>query len=163
MHGMDDGPWTALGHVRLVPRRLGRDDGGDDVPLGRPDRRAVRAHDQERLPLAPVAFTAGYLLTWAAAGVAAFLIGGADRLAGESSPGTTPARMLAGATLLVAAVYELTPLKNVCLGKCRSPLGFLLGSWRDGWLGALRMGRRTAPGASAVAGPSWPHCSRWAS
>jgi predicted metal-binding membrane protein len=42
--------------------------------------------------------------------------------------------------LLLAAGYELTPLKNVCLGKCRSPLGTLLGSWRDGWTGALRMG-----------------------
>ena len=42
----------------------------------------------------------------------------------------------------MAAVYELTPLKNVCLGKCRSPLGTLLGSWRDGWSGALRMGAK---------------------
>ena len=39
-------------------------------------------------------------------------------------------------------VYELTPLKEVCLGKCRSPLGFLLGSWRPGRSGALRMGAR---------------------
>jgi predicted metal-binding membrane protein len=42
----------------------------------------------------------------------------------------------------VAAVYELTPLKDVCLGKCRSPLGFLLGAWREGRSGALRMGAR---------------------
>ena len=42
----------------------------------------------------------------------------------------------------MAAAYELTPLKNVCLGKCRSPLGTLLGSWRDGWSGALRMGAK---------------------
>ena len=42
----------------------------------------------------------------------------------------------------MAAAYELTPLKNVCLSKCRSPLGLLLGSWRDGWSGALRMGMR---------------------
>ena len=49
-------------------------------------------------------------------------------------------RWVAGATLLIAAVYELTPLKDACLGKCRSPLGLLLGSWRDGWSGALRMG-----------------------
>ena len=49
-------------------------------------------------------------------------------------------RWVAGATLLVAAAYELTPLKDVCLGKCRSPLGFLLGSWRDGRSGALQMG-----------------------
>jgi predicted metal-binding membrane protein len=47
-----------------------------------------------------------------------------------------------GVTLVVAAVYELTPLKDVCLGKCRSPLGFLLGSWRDGKLGGLTMGLR---------------------
>ena len=49
-------------------------------------------------------------------------------------------RWVAGATLLAAAVYELTPFKNVCLSKCRSPLGFLLTSWRNGPAGALRMG-----------------------
>jgi len=46
--------------------------------------------------------------------------------------------------LLAAALYELTPLKDVCLGKCRSPLGFLLGTWRDGRRGALEMGARHA-------------------
>jgi len=51
-------------------------------------------------------------------------------------------RPVAGAILILAAGYELTPLKNVCLGKCRSPLGTLLGSWRDGWSGALRMGAK---------------------
>ncbi|HXH97116.1 MAG TPA: DUF2182 domain-containing protein, partial [Gaiellaceae bacterium] len=51
-------------------------------------------------------------------------------------------RWVAGATLLLAAVYQLTPLKDACLGKCRSPLGFLLGSWRSGHAGALRMGAR---------------------
>jgi predicted metal-binding membrane protein len=49
---------------------------------------------------------------------------------------------VAGATLLAAAAYELTPLKDVCLGKCRSPLGFLLGNWRAGRAGALQMGAR---------------------
>ena len=51
-------------------------------------------------------------------------------------------RWIAGVTLVVAAVYELTPFKDVCLGKCRSPLGFLLGSWRDGRRGAFRMGAK---------------------
>jgi predicted metal-binding membrane protein len=46
--------------------------------------------------------------------------------------------------LLVAALYELTPLKDVCLGKCRSPLGFLIGTWRDGVRGAFSMGYRHA-------------------
>jgi predicted metal-binding membrane protein len=51
-------------------------------------------------------------------------------------------RWVAATTLVVAALYELTPLKDVCLGKCRSPLGLLLGSWRDGIRGALGMGVR---------------------
>ena len=51
-------------------------------------------------------------------------------------------RWVAGGTLLVAAAYEVTPLKDVCLDKCRSPLGFLLGAWRDGRSGALQMGAR---------------------
>lgn len=42
----------------------------------------------------------------------------------------------------MATAYELTPLKEACLGKCRSPLGFLLGCWRDGFSGALQMGIR---------------------
>jgi predicted metal-binding membrane protein len=49
---------------------------------------------------------------------------------------------VAGATLLVAAAYEVTPLKDACLGHCRSPLGFLLGAWRDGRAGAVSMGAR---------------------
>jgi len=51
-------------------------------------------------------------------------------------------RWVAAVTLLAAAVYELTPLKDVCLGKCRSPLGVLLGTWRDGPSGALQMGMK---------------------
>ena len=68
--------------------------------------------------------------------------GGRHRAVGADLAWEHAGRPLAGATLLVAAVYELTPLKNVCLGKCRSPLGALLGSWRGGWSGALRMGAK---------------------
>ena len=78
-----------------------------------------------------------------AAGLAAFAVaraGGA--IAGDVLAWDRAGRWLAGATLLTAAAYELTPLKDVCLRKCRSPLGFLLGSWRDGLGGALNMGAR---------------------
>ncbi len=51
-------------------------------------------------------------------------------------------RWVAAATLVSAAVYELTPLKDVCLGKCRSPLGALMRTWRGGVRGALSMGVR---------------------
>ena len=46
----------------------------------------------------------------------------------------------AGGALLLAGVYELTPLKDVCLRHCRSPLHFLLHDWREGRVGAFRMG-----------------------
>jgi predicted metal-binding membrane protein len=91
----------------------------------------------------PLLFSGAYLLVWGTAGLAAY---GACRV-GRSALGSDLAwhaggRWFAGAVLALAAVYELTPLKGLCLAKCRSPLGFLLGTWRDGNLGALAMGTR---------------------
>ena len=52
-----------------------------------------------------------------------------------------PATILAvGGALVLAGLYQLSPLKSVCLGKCRSPMSFLLSSWRDGYVGSVRMG-----------------------
>ena len=46
-----------------------------------------------------------------------------------------------GATLLLlAGVYQLTPIKHACLRTCQSPLGFLMSRWRTGWPGAFVMG-----------------------
>ena len=67
---------------------------------------------------------------------------GVGRVSGDPLAWESAGRWVAGVTLIGAAVYELTPLKDVCLGKCRSPLGFLLGSWRDGRTGAVQMGAR---------------------
>jgi len=39
-----------------------------------------------------------------------------------------------------AGIYQLTPLKSVCLTHCRSPFDFVLNHWREGTAGALRMG-----------------------
>ncbi len=47
---------------------------------------------------------------------------------------------LAGGILVAAALYQLTPLKDVCLRHCRSPLMFITKYWRPGPLGALRLG-----------------------
>jgi predicted metal-binding membrane protein len=74
--------------------------------------------------------------------MAAMMFPSVNALAGDVLAWDRAGRWVAGATLVVAAVYELTPLKDVCLGKCRSPLGQLLGSWRDGPAGALRMGAK---------------------
>jgi predicted metal-binding membrane protein len=98
---------------------------------------------RSKSPLAPLVFTAGYLVTWGAAGLLAFGIAdGGRRLADGVITWDGAGRWLAAGILVMAAVYELTPLKGMCLAKCRSPLGFLLGSWRSGYRGALAMGTR---------------------
>jgi predicted metal-binding membrane protein len=141
MQGMDEGPWSGLGTlgwflgvwVVMMAAMM--------FPSVAPTVALYSRMTRRRSPLSPLLFTAGYLLTWAAAGLVAFgLLTVLDRLAGDVLAWDRAGRWVAGVTLVVAAVYELTPLKDVCLGKCRSPLGFLLGSWREGRLGALRMG-----------------------
>ncbi|MFL6043772.1 MAG: DUF2182 domain-containing protein [Propionibacteriaceae bacterium] len=138
MHGMDNGPWTDLGTfgwfvgvwVVMMAAMM--------FPSVAPTVALYSRMSRKRL--ASAAFVAGYLITWTAAGAAAFLIGMVVRAVAGNFAWEHAGGYLTGATLLVAAAYELTPLKHVCLSKCRSPLGFLLGSWRDGWSGALRMG-----------------------
>jgi predicted metal-binding membrane protein len=94
-----------------------------------------------RSPLAPLLFTSGYLIAWTSVGMLAFALATAGgHVPGDLLAWDRAGRWVAGTTLIVAAVYELTPLKDVCLGKCRSPLGFLLGAWRSGHSGALLMG-----------------------
>ena len=88
-------------------------------------------------------FVAGYLLVWTLAGVLAYLGAKAGGRAGMTWLGwSRGGRWLAAAVLLAAAVYEVTPLKRACLGRCRSPLSFVLSSWRSGRRGALQMGAK---------------------
>jgi predicted metal-binding membrane protein len=141
MRGMDNGPWTDLGAagwflgiwVVMMAAMM--------FPSVSPTVALYSRMTREQSLVRPLVFALGYLVTWAAAGAlvftAAFVAG---RVVGDVLDWSRGGRLLAGATLLVAAVYELTPLKEACLGKCRSPLGLLLGSWRDGPAGALRMG-----------------------
>jgi predicted metal-binding membrane protein len=98
---------------------------------------------RRRSPLAPLVFTGGYLVAWGAAGAAAYGVFELGRsLVGASLAWDDAGRWVAAGALVVAAAYEVTPLKSACLAKCRSPLGFLLGAWRDGISGALQMGAR---------------------
>ena len=143
MRGMDAGPWTSLGSlgwflavwIVMMAAMM--------FPSIAPTVALYARVTKERSPLRPWLFAAGYLLTWAAAGLVAYVIGAiATTMLGDTLTWANAGRGLAGATLIVAAIYELTPLKDVCLGKCRSPLGVLLGSWREGGSGAVRMGAR---------------------
>ena len=86
-------------------------------------------------------FVGGYLLTWAAAGLIGYAIiegGRALDLGFLSWDSGGP--YVAGGVIVAAAIYQLTPLKDACLRRCRSPMMFLLTAWRPGRSGALRMG-----------------------
>ena len=86
-------------------------------------------------------FVAGYLVTWTGAGLLAYGLFIAGRsLFGDTLAWDAAGRYVAAGVLVLAAVYQLTPLKNACLSRCRGPLRFVLEAWRDGRMGALRMG-----------------------
>lgn len=81
-------------------------------------------------------FVAGYLVAWSGFGLAAAVLdwAAADLL------GAVPPDALIGALLVVAGLYQLTPIKQACLAACRNPLGHFMRHWREGQLGALRLG-----------------------
>ncbi len=86
-------------------------------------------------------FVSGYIITWTVFGLLAYgIYAGVRALSIPELSWHRGGRYLAGGVLLAAAVYQLTPAKDACLRRCRGPLEFVLGNWRDGPLGALRMG-----------------------
>ncbi|MGH2951258.1 MAG: DUF2182 domain-containing protein [Solirubrobacterales bacterium] len=148
MQGMDAGPGTDLGGLgwfvgiwvvmmaammfpSIAPMVLmyeriqeGKRERGQPTPVG-----------------ATAIFVSGYLVAWAAAGLLGYGIFEAGRsldLAFLAWDGG--GRYVATGVIVAAAVYQLTPLKDVCLRKCRSPFMFLLGAWKPERSGALRMG-----------------------
>jgi predicted metal-binding membrane protein len=92
-------------------------------------------------PLPTALFGAGYLAVWGAFSVIAAGLQWAMQTARLMSPMLEITNVWLGAATLVAAgAWQITPMKTVCLRHCRSPLGFLVGNWRAGRWGALRMG-----------------------
>src|SRR4051812_23842325 len=143
MRGMDDGPWTGLGTLGWFLGAWVVMMAAMMFPSVAPTVALYSRMTRERVPFASLFFAVGYLLTWTAVGALAFALAHAvSPILGGPPAWGRGGRWLAGATLIAAAVYELTPLKDVCLGKCRSPLGFLLGAWREGRGGALQMGAK---------------------
>jgi predicted metal-binding membrane protein len=100
-----------------------------------------RNNGQETEAGTTMLFVGGYLITWAAAGLFGYLvIQAGEALSLDFLAWDRAGPYIAGGVIVGAAIYELTPLKDVCLRHCRSPLAFLLGHWRSGRAGALRMG-----------------------
>ena len=85
-------------------------------------------------------FVAGYIAVWTLFSVVATALQIAlqERSLVSNALNTTP--LIGAMILVVAGIYQLTPLKEACLGRCQSPIGFLMTHWRDGANGAFRMG-----------------------
>jgi len=146
MRGMDGGPGTDLGALgwylgvwvtmmaaMMLPSAL---------PMVLLFSRVSRGRAQRgQASVSTWLFVATYLAVWTLYGVAAYavfrLVAAADVGALAWSRGGPT---VAGAAIALAGVYELSPLKKVCLRHCRSPLHYVLGGWKDGRLGAIRMG-----------------------
>jgi predicted metal-binding membrane protein len=96
----------------------------------------MQRNDAPRAKIGAIAlFVLMYAALWALTGVPVYI---ASVGLMTVSPATL-AHAIA-AVLIVAGVFQLSPLKQVCLRHCRSPLGFLLGHWRAGWRGAVSLG-----------------------
>lgn len=102
------------------------------------------ASTREQEPrLAPTgAFAAGYALAWLGFSVVAAGLHGLLESRGLVSMTTMSSASagLSGGILVAAGLYQLSPLKNACLTRCRTPASFLARHWRPGRLGALRLG-----------------------
>jgi predicted metal-binding membrane protein len=104
---------------------------------------AHAARGTRSMPPAVIMFGLGYTIVWvgfsAGAALAQWLL---HQTAMLSPAMAASSGRLAGGILIAAGAYQLTPVKGACLIRCRSPLGFLMTNWRDGTIGALRMGLR---------------------
>src|SRR5262249_31190750 len=82
-------------------------------------------------------FAAAYLLVWAFAGLAAYVgMQAAEAEIARVALAPTTAAQVGGAIIVAAGIYQLTPLKDVCLSKCRDPLDFIVTSSRGAAMAA---------------------------
>ena len=127
--------WAAMMVAMMLPSAL---------PTMLIFHRAVRNDPQVRSPRRRMlSFVAGYIVAWSGFSAGASLLQWGLAEAALLSPMMVSASpWLGGAILVVAGVYQWTPLKYACLRHCRSPLAFLAEHWRPGMPGALRLGLR---------------------
>jgi predicted metal-binding membrane protein len=113
------------------------------LPSAAPMLALFAGTERGRHPASVTAFGAGYVIVWTVFSVAAAALQAVLQQSMLLSSDLAMTNVWLGAGLLaLAGVYQLTPLKDACLFRCRSPLGFLLSRWREGVGGALAMGMR---------------------
>ena len=147
MDGMDAGPGTALGSLGFYVISWVVMMAAMMFPSISPMVLAYRRVERRRselgraMPGSTALFVAGYLVSWTVFGLFAYAL--LEVIASLSIGWLSwddGGRYIAGGIIVAAAVYQLTPAKDVCLTHCRSPLDFVLGYWRNGRAGALWMG-----------------------
>jgi predicted metal-binding membrane protein len=89
-----------------------------------------------RTQLWSAAFVAGYLILWASVGIVVWGAG----MAASAIVMPEQRAIAVAAILMLAGVYQFTPLKSTCLRACRTPADFLLTHWHRGLSGQLRLG-----------------------
>ncbi len=99
------------------------------VPLVATFAALVRSRPQRATLVALV--VGGYLVAWSAFGLGAWLLDRVVHAAVDATPWLAAhPELIVGSTLLVAGLWQFSPLKYRCLDECRSPLGFVMNRWR---------------------------------
>lgn len=146
MRGMDMGPGTNLGglgwYMGVWVTMMGAMMLPSAAPMVLLFHRVSTERAKRGQQFVPTwIFVLSYLAVWTTYGLAAYSL---YRLVAHFDFGVLDwdrgGRYLAGGVIAAAGLYELTPLKSVCLKHCRGPMHFLLHGWRHGVRGALRMG-----------------------
>jgi predicted metal-binding membrane protein len=147
MRGMDAGPGTDLGGlgwflgiwVTMMSAMMLPSVAPMVLAFARVSKE--RARRQQAIYVPTWIFLLGYLAAWTAYGLVAYgVFRVIDALAGGALAWDRAGPYVAGGAILAAGLYQLTPIKDVCLRHCRTPLHLLMHGWREGRFGALRMG-----------------------
>ncbi len=149
MSGMDEGPgtplhnlpvflagWVVMLTAMMLPSELNYIAAFAAVLRSRDRASAAR-------PSVMTSFVAGYGIAWVAYGLGAYLLDLAIRaVSPEMIAWNRAGPSLAGSVLIIAGLFQVSSLKQVCLTGCRTPLSFFARYWREGNLGAVTMGFR---------------------
>jgi predicted metal-binding membrane protein len=85
-------------------------------------------------------FVSSYILVWAMTGIVLLLVWSIPTNYFFMHFGTSQLQIVYGIVLIISGIYQFSPLKTKCLGYCESPLSFFMRRWRNGTIGAAKMG-----------------------
>ena len=135
--GMDIGVFLAVWVVMMLAMMFPA-----TAPMNLAFARVQRARGSfGRACVPPWIFVGAYLLVWTLFGGLSYLgANAASELAQQIPWLLRNATRIGGGLLVVAGLYQFTPVKRICLAQCCKPQKFMLEGWRDGRAGAFRLG-----------------------